>query len=352
MFNITRLLRATSLLLVLAMAAVNFGCKKDNNTTNHSYQQVNLVSDASIYGAGRVDLNLSNAWGLAFGPTGTLWIASNHKGLSTVYDGNGVQLLSPVVIPGGAPTGVVYNSTSDFVISFNGETSKFIYVGEDGTISAWSSGATALMVSDRSATNAVYKGVAIAKDGANNFLYVANFRGNNIDVFDKSFNLVTNKSFDDSTMPEGFAPFNIYEHNNQLYVTYAKLKFPDNEDDESGAGNGYVNVFNPDGSFVKRFASQGTLNSPWAVVDAPTAFGLGSDRILVGNFGDGRINVYDESGRYEGQLEDNGTAISIEGLWALGFPENNITVGGQNRLFFTAGPNQENNGLFGYIKLR
>lgn len=352
MLNRTRLLGAASLMLILALTAVTIGCKKDNNPSNQSYQQVNLVSDVSLYSAGRIDVNLSNAWGIAFGPTGALWIASNKKGLSTVYDGDGVQLLAPVVIPGGAPTGVVYNSTSDFVIAANGETSKFIYVGEDGTISAWSSGLAALMVADRSASNAVYKGVAIAKDGNNNFLYVANFKGNNIDVFDKSFNLITTKAFDDASIPEGFAPFNIYEHNNKLYVTYAKLKSPNNVDDQSGAGNGFVNVFNPDGSFVKRFASQGTLNSPWAVVDAPTDFGLGSDRILVGNFGDGRINVYDDNGNYEGQLEDNGTAITIGGLWALSFSDNDLSVGGRNRLFFTAGPNQENNGLFGYMKLR
>ncbi len=237
-------------------------------------------------------------------------------------------------------------------VSTNGETSKFIYVGEDGTISAWSSGVAALMVADRSTSNAVYKGVAIAKDGVNNFLYVANFKGNNIDVFDKSFNLVTTKTFDDPTIPAGFAPFNIYTHNNQLYVSYAKLKAPANVDDESGAGNGYVSVFNPDGSFVKRFASQGTLNSPWAIADAPSGFGLGDNRILVGNFGDGRINVFDQNGNYEGQLKNDGTTISIEGLWALSFPENDLTAGGKNRLFFTAGPNAENNGLFGYLNLR
>ena len=336
---------------LFAFTIVNTGCNKDNNPTDQSYQQVNLVADAASYNATRIDANLSNPWGIAIAPTGALWIASNRKGLSTVYDGNGAQLLSPVTIPSGAPTGVVYNNTVDFVIPATNEISKFIFAGENGTISAWSSGIAAFTVANV-ASDDVYKGIAIAKDGSDNFIYVANFKGNNIDVYDKSFNPVTTKAFDDATMPAGFAPFNIYAYDDKLYVTYAKLKSPDNQDDQSGAGNGYVNIFNTDGSLVKRFASQGTLNSPWALAAAPTGFGLGRNRILVGNFGDGRINVFDSDGKYEGQLLNNGTPVAIEGLWALTFPENNNTEGSSNQLFFTAGPNAENNGLFGYLKLQ
>ena len=123
-------------------------------------------------------------------------------------------------------------------------------------------------------------------------------------------------------------------------------------DDESGPGNGYVDIFNPDGSFIKRFASQGTLNSPWGIAQAPAGFSQGQNAILIGNFGDGRINVYDTSGTYKGQLQDQGVPISINGLWAIVFPQNNIPSGDQNQLFFTAGPQEENHGLFGYLKLR
>ncbi|MEO6189802.1 MAG: TIGR03118 family protein [Saprospiraceae bacterium] len=341
-------------LIILSFILMTFsGCNKDDSTAQKSYAQTNLVSDVAGYGALRVDANLANPWGIAIGPTGAFWISANHTGYSTIYDRNGAQLLPSVLIPsggvsnGGSPTGVVYNGNS---LSFLG--SKYIYAGEDGTISIWANGLTTTMVVDRSSFNAVYKGIAIATDGGADFLYVANFKGNNIDVFDANFNFVTTKEFNDATIPAGFAPFNIYNHDNKLYVMYAKLKGPDNEDDEAGAGNGYVNIFNPNGTFIKRFASQGTLNSPWALVDAPAGFGQGDDIILVGNFGDGKINVFNEDGHYKGQLANNGNIISIEGLWALAFPENGIPAGDQNQLFFTAGPADETHGVFGYLSLK
>ena len=339
-----------SLVLFSLLMTAMSGCKKDDTTTQSSYVQTNLVSDVSGYGAFRVDANLANPWGIAIGPTGSFWISANHTGYTTVYDRNGAQLLPAISIPslttpnGGKPTGVVYNSSA---LSFGG--GKFIYAGEDGTISIWISGPTTIMVSDRSSFGAVYKGIAIANDGGADFLYLANFKGNNIDVFDANFNFVTTKAFDDPTIPAGFAPFNIYNHDGKLYVTYAKLKGPDNEDDEKGVGNGYVNIFNPNGTLVKRFATKGTLNSPWALVDAPVGFGLGTDIILVGNFGDGKINIFKADGTYKGQLSNSDAVISIEGLWALAFPENGIPAGNQNQLFFTAGPADETHGIFGYL---
>ncbi len=339
-------------LALMAFAIANPGCKKDTTTTTNNYQSVNLVADIAGFGATRIDANLSNAWGIAIGPTGAFWIAANHTGYSTIYDRNGVQLLPAVSIPskgvvnGGSPTGVVYNSTSSFL------GSKFIYAGEDGTISAWLSGTTTITVADRSSFGAVYKGIAIASVGGADFLYLANFSGNNIDVFDANFNFVSTMPFDDATIPAGFAPFNVYNHGGKLYVTYAKLKGPENEDDEKGVGNGFVNIFNANGTLEKRFATRGTLNSPWAVVDAPAGFGQGTDVILVGNFGDGKINVFSADGTYKGQLSNNGTAIAIDGLWALAFPEDGIPAGDQNQLFFTAGPNDETHGVFGYIQLK
>ena len=338
---------------------VSPGCKKDHNTiTENNYEVVNLVADTAGYGASIIDKNLVNAWGVAIGPTGAFWISAAEKGVTTIYDRNGATLLPAVSIPyhsdptGSNPTGVVYNNTTDFKITSTGETSKFIYVDEHGTVSAWSSGTKTIPVADNSAANAVYKGVAIAQDSGSNFLYIANFSENEIEVLDKDFKYITTKSFKDATMPAGYAPFNIKNIGGKLYVTYAKQKGPENKDDESGLGNGYVNIFNPNGTLVKRFASQGTLNSPWGIAQAPAGFNQGTNAILVGNFGDGLINVFDADGRYKGQLENSGTPIKVEGLWALVFPENGMPAGDQNQLFFTAGPDGEEHGVFGYIKLR
>ena len=195
-----------------------------------------------------MDSNLVNAWGIALNPTGIVWISSNHAGATTIYDSTGKTLFGPVAIPsganhfGGSPTGMVFNKTTDFVIAANNKVSKFIFANEDGTISAWASGDSTLTVADRSSSEAVYKGLAIANDGGSNFLYVANFKGQKIDVFDGSFNYVTNKPFTDPGIPAGFGPFNISNIGGNLYVTYAKLKGPDNEDDDPGAGNGYVDI--------------------------------------------------------------------------------------------------------------
>ena len=339
----------------------NTGCDSDdddkNNGTSSTYSQVNLVADANGYGAAKVDTNFTNAWGISFGPTGIFWIASNGKGVIDVYDRDGNLKLAAVAVPahgdrfGGAPTGGVTNTTSDFVINANGQPAKFIYAGEDGTIHAWNAGDSTRTVADRTSTDAIYKGIAIANDGGANFLYVTNFKGRKIDVFDKNFNYVSSKPFADPNIPADFGPFNIQNINGNLYVTYAKLKGPDNEDDEKGAGNGYVNVFSPNGTLIKRFASQGTLNSPWGIALAPSGFGKFKDAILIGNFGDGRISAFDTNGTYLGQLQtSNNNVLVIEGLWGLVFPQNGVPAGDQNQLFFTAGPNDEKNGLFGYIK--
>lgn len=342
-----------SLILFALLVTGMSGCSKDDTTSKTSYIQTNVVSDVPGYGASRVDAKLVNPWGIAIGPTGSFWISANHSGYTTIYDRNGAERLPAISVPsqilpnGGAPTGVVYNSNN---LSF--WASKFIYAGEDGTISIWITGVSTSIVANRSSQGAVYKGLAIATDGVADFLYVANFKGNNIDVFDANFNFVTTKAFDDPTIPADYAPFNIYNHGGKLYVTYAKRKGPDNVDDDKGSGNGYINIFNPDGTLVKRFASQGSLNSPWGLVDAPAGFGLGADRILVGNFGDGKINIFKADGSYEGQLANNGNVISIDGLWALVFPEDGIPEGNQNQLFFTAGPADETHGLFGYLTLK
>lgn len=348
----------SSLAGVLIVLISSMSCKQNNPPPAPSprYTQVNLVADTSGYGAAMIDKNLKNAWGIAIAPSGPIWVSDNHTGLTTIYDATGKTLIAPITIPAadsmgvGAPTGQVFNSTSDFIIPSTQAKSRFIFAGEDGTISAWSSGNTAVIVADRSADEAVYKGLAIAQKDSANYLYVANFKGGKIDVFDKDFKYVSGMSFHDAGIPSGFAPFNIENIGGWLYVTYAKQKGPDNEDDQPGVGNGYVDIFKTDGSLVKRFASKGTLNSPWGVAMAPSEFGQGANAILVGNFGDGKINVYDNNGNFKGQLKDkNGKVIAIDGLWAITFPGASVTSIDPNWLFFAAGPGDEEHGLFGYL---
>jgi uncharacterized protein (TIGR03118 family) len=240
--------------------------------------------------------------------------------------------------------------------------SHFIFDSEDGTISAWASGNTATIAVNNStipnATNgAVYKGLVTGVNVNNNgtvFLYATNFRAGTIDVFDTNFNQVTpgtagkiDGTFTDPRIPAGFAPFGIQNINGDLFVTYAKQN-AQKHDDVAGAGNGFVDVFDTNGNLLRRFASRGPLNSPWGVARASFAFGKFSGDILIGDFGDGRINVYDSDRNSLGQLRDtNGEPISIDGLWTL-------TLGGgakssSDTLYFTAGPNGETDGLFGTI---
>ncbi|WPU97043.1 TIGR03118 family protein [Mucilaginibacter sabulilitoris] len=339
------LFRAAAIALTLS------SCKKGNmtpmTTAQFNVSQTNLVADKDGYNAVKIDPDLINAWGLAANEGGIVWVASNRKSLSTIYDTTGQILRPPANIPSangnlmGKPTGMVFNSSADF------GGNKFIFSGEDGTITAWIRDDNATVVAN-GIPGSAYKGLALATNAGANFLYAANFRVARIDVFDKAFKSVTTNGFKDPNIPAGFAPFNIQTIGGMLYVTYAKLAGPDNEDDSPGAGNGYVDVFKPDGTLVKRFASQGSLNSPWGITHAPAGFAATTETILVGNFGDGKINIFDMNGDFKGQLQANGKAISIEGLWALDFVKMTPTAG--SNLYFTAGPGGEAHGLFGFLK--
>ena len=325
----------------------------DNTMTSvaaREYLETRLVADTAGLGAASVDTSLKNPWGMAFGPTGVLWLSDNHAGASTLYDTTGAKRALVVGIPssggatGGAPSGIVYNPTTDFVIP-GGTKALFIFAGEDGVISAWNAGSNATRVADRSANGAVYKGLALAANGGANFLFATDFKQNGVDVFDATFHFV--KSFTDSTVPAGYGPFGIQAIGGQLYVTFAKQLAPDNQDDEAGPGNGYVDVFNPDGTVAKRFATRGNLNSPWAVALAPAGFGGFSRDLLLGNFGDGRIGAYDPTtGGFIDVLRDGtGNPIVIDGLWGLTFgPGADSTT-----LFFAAGPDGEAHGLLGKL---
>ncbi|MDB5228863.1 MAG: hypothetical protein JWN78_3056 [Bacteroidota bacterium] len=331
----------------------NSGCNKDRPTSPDSipsysktYQDVRLVADASEYHAAWTDENITNPWGIAMSPVGEFWITSNKNSKCTNYDGNGKPLLMSVSMQG-KPTGIVYNNSSSFAIPATGDVSKYLFACENGTISSCGSSNSATVVVNN--PNAVYKGLAIATDAGETFLYAANFKGNHIDVFDKNFNPVTTKLFEDRTLPKEFAPFNIKNINGKLYVTYAKLKGPNDDIDDPGAGNGYINVFTPNGYFIKRFASEGNLNSPWGIVQAPAGFGQVADAILVGNFGDGKINVFNPNGTYQGQLKNGDGTLTIPGLLALEFPLNYNSVKDQ-KLYYTSGHRNKEYGIFGYIK--
>lgn len=353
-------------MLLLLVLFISPGCEKlDEIFHQHSghspqlpgnYKQVNLVANNDEYNAVTVDPLLINAWGLAFSSGGTPWIANQGSGTSTVYNSEGTILsISPVSIPspggptGGNPTGVVFNSSNtDFILS-NGQAARFIFAGVDGVISGWNGAAAkaALLIKNNAATSS-YTGLALAKSGNNSFLYAANFRTGKIDVFNRTFVQVNNKPFLDPYLPGGYAPFNIQLVGGHLYVTYAKVG-PDGRD-QKGVGNGYVNVFNTNGVLLKRLASKGQLNSPWGVTEAPASFfdKGGQSAILIGNFGDGRINVYSWDGSFLGQIRMNGKPLVIDELWALSFAPATSTID-PNRLYFTAGPDEEKDGLFGYI---
>ena len=324
-----------------------------------TYRQHNLISDIPGV-AEHTDPNLVNPWGIAYGPATPFWIADNHAGVISVYDGNGFETHTPMTIPlaaGGkppaSPTGIVFNSTTDFIVGPN-EPAHYIFATEDGTISGWNTGAAAVLKADLSASGAVYKGLALGSSGGKNYLYAADFGLGRVDVFDAGFNPVALAgSFADPTVPVGFAPFNIQNVGGRLYVTYA-LQDADAHDDVSGRGNGYVNVFDPNGVLLKRFASRGPLNSPWGVVPAPSGFGGYGGALLIGNFGDGRINAFNPAtGGFLGDVHDAcGTPISIDGLWGLIFG-NGSRAGDTRTLYFTAGiaynGNVEDHGLFGSI---
>lgn len=357
----------------LFMISILYACKKEGAvsavktvstvSTVHALSSFNieptiLVADTDGFNAAKIDTNLVNAWGIAIGPTGGVWISSNHKGVSPIYDRMGNTLRPAVTIPAatagqtGSPTGMVFNDNPKcFVIPSTGQASRFIMCTEDGLITAWGGGNSAIIVSNHSAWGTVYKGLTIGIDHGSEFLFATNFKGGTIDVFDNDFHYMTKRQFKDPGIPSNYGPFNIRYIDGKLYVTYAKHLPPDNMDDEKGVGNGYVDIFNTDGTLLKRLITQGMLNSPWGITKAGPGFADTGEVLLVGNFGDGKINVYDLDGHFKWQLENNGKPVMIPGLWALDFLQNNAPNGSAaDPLFFTAGPDDESHGLFGYLK--
>ncbi|MFZ3167372.1 MAG: TIGR03118 family protein [Candidatus Methanoperedens sp.] len=324
------------------------------------FEQTNLVSDVPNL-AQITDPNLVNSWGIAHLPTGPWWVADNGMGVSTVYNGNGTPFPvgNPLVVtvPGldnnsATPTGIVANIESVFNITA-GNPAKFVFVTEDGTISAWNPNVdpTKAILMVNNSPDAVYKGVTIDNDSNGTFLYAANFRQGRIDVFDTDFKPVTMdmSAFVDSQIPAGFAPFNIQMVDGNLVVTFAQVDDA-KHDEVDGPGLGYVDIFDPDGKLIMRLEHGDWLNAPWGAAMAPANFGNFGNDLLIGNFGSGQISAFDEdNGSFKGLLEnESNEPIVIDGLWGLGFG-NDANAGSSDTLFFAAGINKEQDGLFGNI---
>src|ERR1700733_5755773 len=339
---------------VLFLAILSVICAVGAAAQTNAYQQTNLVSDISGM-ASHTDPKLINPWSISFFPGQPFWVADNNSGFSTLYDAPGASQQPTVLIPppnGGAgpatPTGTVTNSSSGFVVGSG--PSLFLFDTEDGTISGWNgTGTNAILAVDRSSMGAVYKGLAMINHNSADFLLATNFNSGQVEVFDHNFQMTAlTGTFTDPNLPAGYAPFGIQLIGTQVYVTYA-LQDSAKHDPISAAGNGFVSIFNTDGTFVKRFASNGTLNSPWGVVMTPASFGAFNNDILVGNFGDGTINHFDPAtGNFLGQMNaTSGTPLTNSGLWALVFGAGG--TGNPDTLYFTAGLAGETHGLFGAI---
>jgi len=342
-----RLLLVLALVLGAAVVAVAPLTAAERN----SYMVTPLVSDQPGVAA-QTDPNLVNAWGLTSGPTSPWWVSDNGTQKSTLYRGSDGAIQGLVVAVAGGPTGAVFNPTAGFVLPTGGKA-LFIFDSEDGKVRAWNGaqGTTAIVVKDRSGEDAIYKGLAIADTSAGPRLYAADFHNARVDVFDGSFGLVPG-GFVDQSLPSGYAPFGIQTIGDRVFVTYAKQD-ADAEDELAGQSLGFVDVFSTAGDLLGRVAQHGQLNAPWGLALAPSSFGRFAGDLLVGNFGDGQINAYEElpNGHFahRGELRSSdGGSISIDGLWALQFGKagNNGPAG---TLFFTAGPDEETHGLFGSI---
>jgi uncharacterized protein (TIGR03118 family) len=335
-------------------------------TASAQYKRTDLASNQPGV-APTTDQHLVNGWGLTALPTSPFWVSDNGTGFSTLYTGTGQQVPLFVTVPPapaspagtlGTPTGTVGNistNTTDFTITENGMSgpSSFIFATLDGTISGWNPTVDginpttrvshATIAADRSNVGAVYTGLAIATNQAGQtFLYAADDGPNRrVDIFDGTFTLV--KSFDDPAIPKDFTPYGIQTINGRIWVTFTAL---------NKSQGGFVDVFDTEGNLVKHFASHGPLHSPWGIALAPGDFGPMSNAILISNnTSKGRINAFNpKTGQFLGPLRDaNGKAIEVDNIWALQFGQDGGPNGAHNQLFFTAGPSNYANGLFGVI---
>jgi uncharacterized protein (TIGR03118 family) len=350
-------------ILIGSLAACGGSSSSDpsSSTTLGPFSSTTLVSNGSV-AAAHTDPNLQNGWGITFNPTGTFWVSDNTVQKSSLYDGNGVVQSLVVTIPAGSqgpasPTGIIFNTTSDFVISSGGNSSKavFAWATEAGTIAAWSPKVLptqAVTAFDDQAGGAIYKGLTAASANGQNFWYATDFHNGKVDVFNATFQKVQlDGQFVDPSLPSGFAPFGIQSIGNNIFVTFAKQNAAASAQ-VVGAGFGVLDEFDTSGHFIKQIvAAGGSLNAPWGMAQAPANFGSLSNDILVGNFGDGTIEAFDpNSGQDLGKLIlTSGAPFTQMGLWGISFG-NGVDNQPTNTLFYAAGPSKTT-GVFGRIDL-
>jgi uncharacterized protein (TIGR03118 family) len=329
------------------------------------FRVTNLVSDGAVP-ARHIDANLVNPWGIAFNPTGYVWVANAGTGTSTLYDGNGVPQDLVVFIPApdgvpenrAEPTGIVYYGGNNFLVddkNGNRGPARFIFATANGTIAAWAPDVNperAITVVNSAGQEANYKGLAIATDSEmGDILFATDFHNGRVHAFTSTFQEIVfiNGAFFDPDIPAGFAPFGIQTIDEVVYVTYA-MQDDAREDEVTGPGLGYVNAFDIAGQLLGRIASEGPLNAPWGIAKAPPGFGNFGNALLIGNFGDGRITAFSPDTDSElGPLSGpDGLPIEIEGLWGIAFG-NGLNNQPTDTLFFAAGIEDEAHGLYGSI---
>ena len=343
----------------VAALTVTFIVMTAGNGLAQHYQRTDLTADnSSTSPAPNIDPNLVNAWGMSRSSGSPWWISDNGTSLSTLYNSTGVpqslvvSIPAPDGQPGGTPTGTVFNYTGAFEVA-PGLSAFFLFATEDGTISGWNPTANptnAIRKVNRSG-NAVYKGLALATTSLGPRLYATNFQTGQVDVFDGHFHPVrVVGGFVDAKLPLNYAPFGIQNVGGNIVVTFAHRK-PGSHDEDHGPGLGFVDVFDTSGRLLLRLQHGTFLNAPWGIAEAPGDFGPFSHRLLIGNFGDGWIHAFNVvSGKLAGTLLDpTGSALAIDGLWGLSFGGDNTNSGLATELFFTAGPNDEANGILGKI---
>jgi uncharacterized protein (TIGR03118 family) len=317
------------------------------------YVQTNLVSDQPGV-AQQMDPNLVNAWGLSAGPATPLWVSDNGKDVTTLYrgavGGAPVSIVPLVVsVPGGAPTGQVFNPTTGFVLP-DGSPALFLFASENGVISGWNPALGTSAVQVGAASHAVYKGLALEQVHGTQRLLAANFHSGRIDVYTSSFHRISLGAhrFQDPSLPDRYAPFNVAVVGNRVLVAYAKQD-SHRHDDVAGAGHGFIDEYTLNGVLIRSLARRGVLDSPWGMTVAPTGFGKFSGDLLVGNFGDGRIHAFDlRTSRLVGVLRgSDGKPLAIDGLWGL-LPGNGVNAD-TDAVWFSAGPAGESHGLLGTL---
>lgn len=311
-----------------------------------AYSATTLVKNTGKTG----DKQLINPWGLAYAPGGPFWLSDEGTGLSTLYDGTGAKQSLVVTIPTGSgtgvgsPTGIVYNSSNEFQI--DNWTSAFMFATLDGTISGWShfSPTNALIGVNNSASGAVYTGLGVTSHSSGNMVYAADFANNKVDVYDGKFKFVM--SFTDTALPAGFAPLNVQDIGGQLYVAFAA---------QNGGKGGYIDIFEENGTFVKTLIQGKPLDQPWGFAMAPSDFGPLSNTLLISNnTNTGTINGFNPTtGAFVGTIKTSaGKPIHINQIWGIEFGGGSSSNGQTNQLFYTAGPKNNANGLFGVINVQ